>query len=140
MRPRNLILVALVVLAALALGFAAWKRHEDRPSPPPRQEQRRVHIPPEGFDAPMAEVIPMHKAVREAGRRFNGRVLEIALTVPSPDERSQGIALIYQMRLLTQRRDVVDIRMDALTGRFIEVSGADLVEARRKGKSEKKGD
>lgn len=80
----------------------------------------------ERFTGPIKDVMPMHQAVRRAMRRFDGKVLDIAL-VP---QRGGGSPLIYRIRILTRSRDVVDIRMDALTGRFLEVRGADLGAAR----------
>lgn len=84
----------------------------------------------ERFSGPLDDVLPMHRAVRLATRRFDGKVLDIAL-LPQPDG---GSPLIYRIRILTRSRDVVDIRMDALTGRFLEVRGADLGAARANGK------
>ena len=74
--------------------------------------------------------MPMHQAVWRALRRFDGKVLDIAL-VP---QRGPGSPLIYRIRILTRGSEVVDIRMDALTGRFLEVRGADLGAARFNGK------
>lgn len=38
---------------------------------------------------------------------------------------------MYQFRLLTPQRNLLDIRMDARTGRFLSVSGRGQVQARR---------
>ncbi|MDN3711129.1 hypothetical protein QWZ10_03585 [Paracoccus cavernae] len=40
--------------------------------------------------------------------------------------------LVHELRLLTPRRDVLAIRLDARNGRFLEVAGAGLAEARKK--------
>lgn len=79
--------------------------------------------------------IPMHVAVLRAQERFAGRVLDIAAAPPTPSEQAAGIALVYRLRMVTPRHDVLDIRMDARSGRFVEVRGADLGAARRAGRS-----
>lgn len=85
-------------------------------------------------EAPFAggtdEVMPMHQAVRLALRRFEGKVLDIAL-MPGAPGAADTHALIYRIRILTRSRDVLDIRMDAFTGRFLELRGADIGAARR---------
>lgn len=133
MRPRFLI-AALVAALVLALAGLAVSRH----SPGPRHAHpptgtapmpRGLDLGPqdeERFAGPIDDVMPMHQAVRQAIRRFDGKVLDIAL-VP---QRGGNSPLIYRIRILTRSRDVVDIRMDALTGRFLEVRGADLRAAR----------
>lgn len=84
------------------------------------------------FAGPLDEVMPMHRAVRLALRRFDGKVLDIDLA-PQPGAASP---LVYRIRILTRSRDVLDIRMDALTGRFLDVRGADLGAARANGKDD----
>lgn len=123
------ILAAILVLAAIVAGLALDGR--DRPviAHPPRMH--RSAPLPEGFDAPMQDVLPMHRAVRLARGRFDGRVLDIGLYPASDAEAQSGVQLIYRLRMVTPARDVLDIRMDALTGRFVEISGADLGAARK---------
>lgn len=72
----------------------------------------------------------MHLAVRRAAERFPGRVLDIAAVPPLPSERGSGIGAVYRLRMITSHRDVLDIRMDAADGRFLDVRGADLNAAR----------
>ncbi|SEH91141.1 PepSY domain-containing protein [Paracoccus alkenifer] len=130
MRLRFIIPVALF-LVALALALTAAHRWDHRPGHGPARHHDPIAAPSYDFeDAPpgwMAEVIPMHQAVRRVTRRFDGRVLDIALLPSSSD----GPALVYRIRLLTRAGDVLDIRMDALEGRIIELSGADLSGVRR---------
>lgn len=141
MRPRTLIL-AISVMLALAAGLLIVGVHgggrgpvADRAAPNaanhrPAPSRPDIDLPPELAEAlvPMQDVLPMHKAVRAASRRFDGRVLDIALIAP---RASDAAPLVYHIRMLTSQRNVLDIRMDALTGRFIEVRGADLGTARR---------
>ena len=133
MRPRFLI-AALVAALVLVLAGLAVSRHGPGPrhAHPPTGTApmpRSLDLGPQGeerFAGPIEDVMPMHRAVRRAMRRFDGKVLDIAL-LPLPGE---GSPLIYRIRILTPNRDVLDIRMDALTGRFLEVRGADLGAAR----------
>lgn len=109
----------------------AGPRHGRPPHPPTATAPlpRAFDLGPQEDDrlsGPLDEVMPMHRAARLAARRFEGKVLDIAL-LPQRDDDSP---LVYRIRILTPRRDVVDIRMDAVTGRFLEVRGADLGAAR----------
>ena len=131
MRLRFIIPAALLAALAIALALMVAHRLDHRPGHGPARHHDSAPSPPPDFeDAPpgwMAEVIPMHQAVRRVSRRFDGRVLDIALLPPS----ANGPALVYRIRLLTRAGDVLDIRMDALDGRVIELSGADLSGVRR---------
>ena len=122
--------LALVLMTLAATRDRARHRHEDRHPPTATAPlPRGFDLGPkdeDGFGGPLHDVLPMHRAVRLATRRFDGKVLNIAL-LPQPGEDSP---LIYRIRILTPSRDVLDIRMDALTGRFLEVRGADLGAAR----------
>lgn len=137
MRPRSLIaaLVAALVLALAGLAVSRNGPGPHHPQPPTGTAPmpRSLDLGPQDedrFAGPLRDVMPMHQAVRRALRRFDGKVLDIAL-VP---QRGPGSPLIYRIRILTRGSEVVDIRMDALTGRFLEVRGADLGAARFNGK------
>lgn len=139
MRLRHMALFAIsavaAVLAALAIGWLALSDGKRDPRPPHRDPPTAEFAQPTGdsddFDVPMADLVPMHKAVRRAMQRFNGRVLDIELLPAGNNEKDAGISLIYRLRLVTPGRDILDIRMDALTGRFVDVRGLDLSAARR---------
>lgn len=142
MRRRQIILVSLFALVAAAL-FAAFAEDRDHHHEAKHHEAERHDMPRpvapllDDDDLPMDDVMPMHRAVRKALERFNGRVFEIVLTPPTPPERANGVQLVYQMRLLTADRDVIDIRVDAISGRFVEVRGSDIAAARRDPKQSK---
>lgn len=78
-------------------------------------------------------IISLRRAVELATARFEGRVIAARLTGPAPHERERGVVLVHELRLMTPGRDVLRIRLDARSGDFLEVAGAGLVKARRKG-------
>ena len=139
MRPRFLLAAVLILLAVALAAVALAPRGRHAPRPPAGAEAmpRPLDLGPSG-DAPLAgwaeEVMPMHRAVRLASRRFHGKVLDIALVAGRPG--AEAYPLVYRIRMLTRGGDVLDIRMDAFTGRFLELRGADLAAARRRGHAE----
>ncbi len=83
------------------------------------------------FQTPGFRVIPLHEAAKIASGRFRGRLIAARLKPPRPDERARGVELVHELRLLTQARNVLLIRLDARSGAFLEVAGTGLTEARR---------
>lgn len=77
--------------------------------------------------------LPQRRVAMSVMARYEGRLVSAATVPPTPGESEKGAELIYEMRLLTPARTVLDIRIDARTGRFLEVSGPGLIEARRPG-------
>ena len=139
-RPALLFLIPLILVGIVALAAALGPRGRDR-APPPRLPPA-THAPalppdlavsPDGLDGPMIEV------VRLAARRFHGKPLDVTLVAPRPDEAAAGVTLVYRVRMLTRSRDVLDIRMDALDGRFLELSGSDLAGVHRNAKDKPGG-
>ena len=137
---RRLIVIGLI-LGAVLFGLGALERlGAPEPHPPAHASARPLPPLPDEFAVAMEDLLPRHKAVRRAQARFDGRVLAIDLVPARPAERAQGTNLIYRLRLLTPARAVLDIRMDAVSGRFVEVAGADLTAARQKPKPSRKKD
>lgn len=87
----------------------------------------------ENLDGSEYSIIPLRRAVEIATARFEGRVIAARLTGPAPHERERGVVLVHELRLMTPGRDVLRIRLDARNGDFLEVAGAGLTKARRKG-------
>lgn len=137
--PRRLILPAVAFLVALIAAAVLLLPGDDRPE----DHTRAAHAPRVTTPAPplripdlpdtdaMAEILPMHQAVRLAAQRFHGKPLDIALIPARPAEAASGVLLVYRLRMLTGSRDVLDIRMDAVSGRVLELSGADLAGVHR---------
>ncbi|QJD15635.1 PepSY domain-containing protein [Paracoccus sanguinis] len=138
---RRLIVIGLILGAVLfGLGALERLRAPDAPRPPAHASARPLPPLPDEFAVAMDDLLPRHKAVRRAQARFDGRVLAIDLVPARPAERAQGTNLIYRLRLLTPARAVLDIRMDAVSGRFVEVAGTDLTAARQKPKPSRRKD
>lgn len=77
--------------------------------------------------------LPFHDLAGRVQDRYQGRLIGAGAVRPTPHERRLGAALVYEFRLLTPRRNLLKIRMDARTGRFLEVSGRGQIEALRRG-------
>ncbi|MFB9223105.1 PepSY domain-containing protein [Paracoccus cavernae] len=134
----------LLVLAVLSapLPLAAGGPSENHPP------ERSDRFDDDGFDfeeggndegpfegrplPPSFEVLPLSAAARIVEERFSGKLIAARLAPPTPREWHQGVQLVHELRLLTPRRDVLAIRLDARNGRFLEVAGAGLAEARKK--------
>lgn len=81
---------------------------------------------------PSFEVLPLSTAARLVEERFSGKLIAARLAPPTPREWRQGVQLVHELRLLTPKRDVLAIRLDARNGRFLEAAGMGLAEARKK--------
>lgn len=127
-------LLALPLIAALAVSAAAQGHDHDHDygrGPHPEDLAPEFH----DMESPDYHVLPLKQAFHIVERRFRGRLIAARLVPPTPRERQRGTVLVHQLRLLTPSRDVLVIRLDAQTGAFLEVAGAGLAEARRKGNS-----
>ena len=76
--------------------------------------------------------LPLHQVAAAVSDRYEGRLLAANTHPPLPPERDLGAELVYQFRLLTPQRNLLDIRVDARTGRFLSVSGRGQLAARRR--------
>ena len=126
-------LPSVVLAAALAVAVPLGVTGNEPPGhPPPHARHASDEETLDMLDLPVFDVLPMHRAVREVGQRFDGRVIGMTLLPPRGPEAERGVELVYGFRLLTRGRDVIEIRMDARTGRFLDVRGNDLASARRR--------
>ncbi|WP_199261323.1 hypothetical protein [Paracoccus binzhouensis] len=127
-RPRIPALLLLAVLV-LTLPARAEDRGHDRDGPHPEEWESEF----EALGRQDVRILPLKRAAQIVQERFRGRLIAARLVPPTPRERDRGVVLVHQLRLLTPARDVLVIRLDAHSGDFLEVAGAGLTEARRKG-------
>lgn len=125
---------AAALVLIVALGFAALHRPDPRADTMPRQNAAQA-LPgpdPDRDHGPDLGILPLREAAGIAYRRFQGRLIAARLKPPKPAERARGVELVHELKLLTPRRDVLLIRLDAQSGAFLEVAGSGLAEARRR--------
>lgn len=73
--------------------------------------------------------LPLPQAVEIVQARYQGRLIGAKLSSPFPNERTLGVALVEELRLLTPQGNVLHIRLDARTGRFLEIAGIGQIAA-----------
>lgn len=96
----------LVILLSLALPAAA----EHPPGPP---------------------LLPFHEVMRLVADRYRGRVLAARLDRAEPLEYAMGVDLVQELTLLTPARNIIRIRLDAVTGQVLKLRGRGIVDAHR---------
>lgn len=74
---------------------------------------------------------PFHELAESVTDRYRGRLIGAQMAPPTPHERMLGAALVYEFRLLTPQRNLLLIRLDARSGRFLEIAGRGQTAARR---------
>jgi hypothetical protein len=112
--------VLLPILIALTLALPVAADAQGVLPPAPETEWA------EGF-----RPLPFHRVAEAAAARYQGRLVAAETRPPRPDERELGAELVYEIRLLTPKRNLLVIRMDARDGRFLDVAGRGQIEARR---------
>jgi hypothetical protein len=75
-----------------------------------------------------AGTISIVEAMERAQARFEGTIIEAALDTGRPHEKTD---VVYALRMLTPRGDILGIRVDARDGTILEVDGRGLVDARK---------
>lgn len=75
--------------------------------------------------------LPLHEAAAAIAARYEGRLVAADMRPPRPEERDLGAELVYRFRLVTPQRNLLDIRIDARTGRFLSVTGRGQLAARK---------
>lgn len=76
-----------------------------------------------------SDAIAITEALAQAQERFEGTVIEAELDVGRPHEKTD---VVYELRMLTPRGDILRIRIDARDGTILEADGRGLVDARRR--------
>lgn len=120
----------VVTLACVLLGLSLPQG--PRADPGHVRDAPAIHEEFDGFADPGFRVLPLREAVQIAHQRFRGKLIAARLKPPSPQERARGVELVHELKLLTEARDVLRIRLDARTGAFLEVAGSGLTKARRR--------
>lgn len=76
--------------------------------------------------------LPFHEMAAMVAERYAGRMVAAQIQPPTAQERALGAPLIYEFRLVTPQRNLLNIRIDARDGRFLDVAGRGQIQARRK--------
>ncbi|NHF72611.1 PepSY domain-containing protein [Paracoccus xiamenensis] len=86
-------------------------------------------------------LMPLHEAVKIVAGRFDGRLLAARLDQPRPYEFALGAEVVQEMTLLSPQGNILLFRLDAVTGKVLEVRGRGLTKARKgNGSMEKERD
>ncbi len=81
------------------------------------------------FAQASTDTIAITQAMAQAQERFEGTIIEAELDVGRPHEKTD---VVYELRMLTERGDILRIRVDARDGTILEADGRGLVDARRR--------
>lgn len=108
---------AMILLRALALACLTCAPAQAQDVAPEMIEQFRP--------------LPLNEVAAAVSDRYAGRLLAADTRAPHPHERDLGAELVYQFRLMTPQQNLLDIRIDARTGRFLSVSGRGQLAARQ---------
>lgn len=127
---RRLAPILIVLLAVAALLLAAAPRPHAPPARPQLSDAARPMVIG-GAAAQDFRPLPFHQLAERVHGRYRGRLIGAGVARPTPHERDLGAALVYEFRLLTPQRNLLRIRMDARSGRFLEVAGRGQVQALR---------
>lgn len=115
--------LALILFPAAVFGLDG---DGAKTPPPPEFEEQFLDDDFHGFD-----VLSLNRAAALVKERFDGKLIAARLVSPFPHEREKGVELVHELRLLTPARDVLILRLDARTGRFLEIAGTGMSKARK---------
>lgn len=113
MSGRQGIRAAVVLVAVLAGGLFAGAGAEDDDD---QARARRAHA--------AGEIVSLQSILAAVDAGFRGKVIEVEL------ERDDG-RWEYEIELLTDSGDVIELTYDAATGRLLEAEGRGVAAARR---------
>jgi len=74
-------------------------------------------------------LLPITSAMAAVTARFAGQIVAAELQPGRPEDMAD---IVYAFRLLTERGDILALRVDAVSGQILEVDGRGLVDARRR--------
>ncbi|MBU3032224.1 PepSY domain-containing protein [Paracoccus marinaquae] len=75
---------------------------------------------------------PFHDLAERVADRYRGRLIGAEVVPPTAHERDLGAPLVYEFRLVTPQRNLLIIRMDARSGRFLDIAGRGQLQALRR--------
>lgn len=84
--------------------------------------------------APVLETfrpLPFHELAAMVSDRYAGRIIAAQSSPATDVERAMGAQLVYEFRLMTAQRHLLNIRLDARDGRFLSVAGRGQLAARK---------
>lgn len=109
---KRLIVMPLLAVALMLAGpMPAWAQSD----PGEQQDQQAL--------------LPITQAMAAATARFAGQIVAAEL---QPGRAEDMADIVYAFRLLTERGDMLALRVDAVSGQILEVDGRGLVDARRR--------
>lgn len=108
--------IILSVLLATGLAFGAAGDPPRHPRPPLPQWAQ--------------DVMPLPRAVEIVSAHVRGELLRADLVLPEPLEFALGVNVVHELRILTDDRNLLLVRMDAQTGEILEIIGRGLSAAR----------
>ena len=78
-------------------------------------------------DRPRGRPLPLSTILARVDARFQGRVLDADIRAGEDGK------LVYEVRFLTDRGNLLQIRLDAGTGEFLDVEGHGFIDALKPG-------
>ncbi len=130
---RGALFLLILMASAIAAGVHADDHHDPEPGNPHYAPEGppRVEDFPDPAEYGSFNVIPLSQAAELVEQRFYGKLIAARLVPPTEWEHDHGVALVHELRLINKKRDVLIIRLDARSGKFLEVAGKGLSDARR---------
>ncbi len=77
-----------------------------------------------------AGILPFHEVVKIINSRIAGRPLAARIDEPRPFELALGSNIIHEVTLLSPQGNIILVRLDGETGRFLEMRGRGILAAR----------
>lgn len=77
-------------------------------------------------------LLPFHEIAKIVQSRIHGRPLAARLDLPRPFEMALGTRMVQEVTLLSPQGNIILVRLDAETGRVLELRGRGINAARVK--------
>ncbi|MFD1795684.1 hypothetical protein FQV27_04095 [Paracoccus aurantiacus] len=86
-----------------------------------------------------AALLPFHEVVKIVASRFEGRLLAVRIDQPRPFELALGSDLVQELTLLSPQGNIILLRIDAVSGKVLDVRGRGINAARVRKESPRAG-